>query len=345
MEQFGRKFVLTVAALLLLPTIATGQKAVQQISAEAVRLKGVVSLLNLPEKEAAAHLEQIAKLEEAIQKGRFYLGLFLLQRIEETLLTDQYRFTKSEIEKQGQEAFEREWQHLGKEVAASNTPRPLPTSPQLPTAIKAIAERSQTQIQPYYQSGWLYGLNTTIGNGLYYLGLTKANYDFAAFCQSLRFNNPKTALRLRSLEPELNKLEAEILQAYKQADVAKQQASYNRINSTLKMASELNKEKRFSGALLQYLQVSLLFWTISEPPVEAQPLDRLKKQVEAMRAQLSSGKADHSIGLLFLEMAQSRIETTESQSDHEARMEAHRSAAIILNRVLPRYLNITEKKQ
>lgn len=325
--------------LLLLPGIAAGQKAVTQVSVETARLKAIVPSLKLPEKDEAAYLEQVAKVEEAFHQSRNYLGLMLLQRVEAGLLTDQYRLSKSELEKQGTEAFEREWQRLGVELTASKNQRSVPSSPSLPVAVQAILDRSQTQVQPYYQSGRLYGLNTTIDSGLYYLGLATAHYDFAVFCQGLRFSRQPIPLRLRSLEPELSKLEAEILQAYKQSDVGKQQSAYNQVNASLKMALELNQEKRFGGALLQYLEVSRQFLTIRQPLVEVQPIDQLKKRSEAMRTRFSASKTDHSIGLLYVETAQAQIEAAERQAEEAAQ----RTATIILTHILPRYLTITEK--
>src|SRR5436853_340441 len=94
----------------------------------------------------------------------------------------------------------------------------LKLSPDTASAFSAFIEQQRIRVQPFYQSGKLYGQNTTIGNAVYYLGLSESITDFAIFCQQLRFPDLKPAPKLRSLDAELSQLESETLKVYEQPD-------------------------------------------------------------------------------------------------------------------------------
>lgn len=315
-----------------------GSGAVRQILTEASRMNRLLPVLEFPAEEAAVYTKQIAQIERAAQDGRLLLSLQLLEQVEPFLVAVEYQKSKrAEVERGGMEAFEREWLRLGEGLKVEQRSFAVKSSQRLPVAVRAIIEHCLTQVRPHYQAGRLYGQNTTINAGLFYLGTALAQLQFAAFCRELRFPVSGAAISLRSLAPELDKLEKEVLQAYRNADATTQQATFNRINSALKIAQDLQQERRFGGALLQSLEVRRMLAMIhtgSEPtPLQ----EALKTQAESWRARLLAEKADHSIAHLYWETARALLDAPEADARDLRR------ASAILNWVIPAYFDYLGK--
>lgn len=323
--------LITLGAMAQSPSARPGDQTGASITAEAVRLKGVLPSLKLSAEEQETFTGQFNRIERAAQAGHVFLSLFLLQQPATALPAFEYQKAKAEVEKGGLEALEQEWRRLGGELAEKGRRLTAAPAPQTPLAVKAIIERSLTQVQPNYQSGRLYGQQTKVEYGLFYLGRAKAQLEFALFCRSLDVKATGVAPLLRSLAPELEELEREVLQSYRRLGAADQQNTFIRINSSLKVAQDMEREKRFSGALLQYLEVCRALDAAVSPPAESLSADSLKSQIESFRAQLSGGKADHSIGWLYWQMAQAAMEPGAGGANDQ------KQAAVILRQALPRY--------
>ena len=299
------------------------------IAAEVVRLKGILASLKLPAADNEFYSGQFSRIERAAQSGHVFLSLFLLHQPEATLPAFEYQKARADVEKVGLEALEQEWRRLGGELGDKERRLTAAPARRLPIAAQGVIERSLTQVQPHYQSGRLYGQQTTVADGLFYLGRAKAQLDFALFCHGLDLAAPGAAPRLRSLAPELEELESEVLQAYRRHGAADQQNTFIRINASLKMAQDLERERRFSGALLQYLEVCRALEAAGSVSSESLAPDTLKSQSEAFRARLTAGRTDNSVGWLYWQMAQAAIESGDANDQKQA--------AVILNHVAPRY--------
>ena len=335
MEQSARIMVVILSLLIFSCGASDVQDAGKQITAATASLEKMLLALNISGDEGAQRATEIREARSNIAAGYLYLSLYILQPCWVELTTRNYVAGKTEIEKKGQAAFEEEWRRLGVELDEKEKSLKQGAQGRRPAALLALAESSQIQVRPYYQSGHLYGLNTTIGNGLYFLGLAPANADFALFCQQLRFAQTKPPLKLRSLEAELAGLEADTLQSYRSPEASSRQPQYNRLNSNLKMAGELNRAAMYAGALHKYLESSLYLALINRLEVRPEELIRLNAQSEAFGRQLKSDNADHSIGLLYWEMAQSALNQAEAGQPDE---HALKRAAVIIDRVIPAYL-------
>jgi hypothetical protein len=134
---------------------------------------------------------------------------------------------------------------------------------------------------------------------------------------------------LRSLAPELEELEREVMQSYRRLGAADQDNTFVRINASLKVAQDLERERRFSAALLQYLEVFRALEALNSMPAESLTPDALKSLGESFRTQLSGGKTDHSGGWLYWQMAQAALESGDAND--------LKQAAVILHHVAPRY--------
>jgi hypothetical protein len=197
--------------------------------------------------------------------------------------------------------------------------------------------------RPYYQSGKLFALNSNMAEGIYYLGRAPANLDFAIICRGLNLSRPKKAAEVfRSPQRELTQLETMALRTYKTADVNTQQAQFNRLNANLKIAGELNRASMFEGALLKYLESKLYFGLIITT-AEKEDLQHLREKTKELEKQLISDKVDHSIGLLFWQLADRSLNRDDNTEPTAAQV---KRAVVILNQVMPAYFDyLKENKQ
>ncbi len=323
--------VILTAMLCLLPGKSLAQQ--KEISSGITRLRQALASTKLGDQEKAAFTAQIKRAEDALNSGHLYLALHRLQNTWARLGAHAFMESKAEIAGKGNDAFEIEWRRLGKGLAASE--KQLAAAPPALAITKSLVQSSRLQSRPYYQSGRLFGLNTTPDQGFYYVGIARASLDFALFCSHLPFSKPSRALRLGPLTRELEELEKETLKAYEQS-VADDQPRYNNLNSTLKLAGELDRERWQEGALLKYLEARLSLGMLTAKTPDAGHLSALEAGIKTARAELDAANRDHSIGLMFLEMARTAISPT-----GEADANGLKQAAVILEQVLPRYLKAT----
>jgi hypothetical protein len=266
-------------------------------------------------------------IDKAVAAGSLLQAMYVLQRLQIELKTQEYVASKSIVKKQTLAGFEAEWRRLGRELAAKQKSPTLRMNARLPAALRALAEASLTQVQPYYQAGLLYGRNTTVADGLDYLGLALANLDFALFCHQLRFEAPKQPPKLLPIHTALESLEVAAIKAFQDPSNAEKQRRFIEINSTLKMARELNAERRYEGSLKTYLDALLNFGLVNAAVPDSETTARLRKRAEELRTRLIAAATDQSIGLIYLELALA--------AKSEAEM---RRAAVIVEQVLPGYL-------
>ena len=332
--------VTQVSLLLTLAGKVGGQtvQAGEQISNEVKRLEQRLPLLALPENEAKAYQNGLQRVSVMLHSGRVFLSLYYLQSVHLAVGTYEYHRSKAEVIKQGKGGFEAEWKILGGQLA-SREKAYAPESGQTPAAVMALAEASLTQVHPYYQSGHLYGLNRSVDEGVYYLGRSSAFLDFALFCRQLHFKKPRAPLRLNSLESELQAKEDETLAAYKQSE-DKDLRQFITTNVSLKSAADLNHEQRYFGALLKYLDACLALKLLKAKAPSLAQVDVLKGQLAAFGKQLSSGDIDHSIGLMYWEMAQRALKPS---ADDEIGEPELKRAVVVLDEVLPRYFKAVSK--
>lgn len=320
-----------VCLLVCLPTVLDAQNPEKQISEAATRFERLISSKYSPTGAASGEcVNDISVAKSTLKSGYLYLSLYRLRPCLLERDTQRYLQAKAGIEKGGLDAFEAEWRRLGSELDEREKLLDGSQTQRSVALIQALVESSKIQIRPYYRSGRLYGLNTTIPDGLYYLGLAPANLDFALLCQQLQIVRTKPSIKLRPLNPELAQIETETLESYKRGGAGKLQPGYNLVNSTLKLASELNAQAMYAGALQTYLEASLDLGLIAAPEVTANEVSQLRVRNQSLERRLKDTAADHSIGILYWEMAQSALDQAANEVDLKR-------AAVIIQDVLPRY--------
>lgn len=331
----GRACAAALLTLVCLPAAARAQEASEQLLGAVAQLEKTLATLKLPEDETRQRAGELRDVGEQARAGRLRLALYRLQSLWTLTAARAYLGAKAGV--QSREAFEAEWKRLGAEM--DERERRLTALPAGDSALlaRALAEAARGQARPYYQSGRLYGLNTTVPDGLFYLGLAPAHLDFAVFSRALRLGPAGALPRTRPLDAELARAEAETLEAYRRAEAEagqanQQQQLFNGVNSTLKLAGELNRAGLHAGALHKYLDALLLLGrAVSATPTPGEAA-RLRARAAESERRLTDPKADHSLGLLYLESAQAALA---GQPDAEAL----KRAAVVFDRVLPAYFN------
>ena len=329
-QTIGKSFLLCVL-FFQSATFCQAETAGDQVKGHTGRLRQLLAKLNLSVDEAAGFRRELDLIDTLVSSGNLFQGIDYLQHTSVELNTYEYVRSKARVALEGINAFENEWKRVGHELDSKQKEILENGNPNLPAAVTALIECSLTQVQPYYKSGLLYGRNTTIDAGLYYVGLAPSNLDFALFCQRLKFPNPNPSTKLRSIEPELEALAVAVTKAFQSSVKPNNERAFIEINSKLKMARELNAERRYAGALKTYLDALLYFGSINGSVPEL-TVEALKKQTNELRTRLTASPNDETIGLIYIEMVLS------AKSDAEMNR-----GAIIIEQVLPSYLKSQEK--
>jgi hypothetical protein len=321
-------FRLAAAALVLLAHVVPCSAQQEQIAQAVARVRRTASGAGLGERAAVLET-RLADVEAEARAGR---PLFALVRLGGPWTeADAFAYAnRTAAATATREAFEREWQRVGGEIAARERRLDARDARTSPAAVRALAQALRYQSGPFYESARLYGLNTTFKDGLLYAGLASANVDFAAFCRELPFPASKPAPRIPPLEAEVSRLEALVVRGYQAAE-DKDRRRYLELNSSLKLAGELDRKGWREGALYKVLGAVRDLGLLAARPDAAPDAGALRERSRRMAARLAGDPADHTIAQLFLEMADSAL---------AAETPRVADAAVVLDEVLPRYFEL-----
>ena len=139
--------------------------------------------------------------------------------------------------------FRREW-------AAAGEPGSPTEATGLPLAVAALATSSEAVAPATYRASLPYAEDAGLRAGLYYLAEARAARDFGAFCRTLKFDSAGPRPVLRSIEPELDRFERDVVKAYDTADMNARRG-FIVINVATKIARERNTSGDYPAALLQ----------------------------------------------------------------------------------------------
>lgn len=327
------KSIACACLVLCVGLVARGQGG--GVAGEAARGRETLAGLKMSEAETKPLADAFAEAEEAARRGYVHYALYRLLRARTQVGAFGYRLRRMDVAKQGTEAFEAEWRRVGAELDEKE--RRLASAARgrrEAIAAAALVETLLTEVRPQYEAGRLYGLNTTLDNGLYYFGSAAANLDYALFLRGLELPSEGAAPRSRPLDAQLKRLEAETLAAYRKPGAAAQQQRFNAVNSTLKTAWDLNRERRYAGALLKYLDAARVLGQLAADSADAPAPAALKEKIAAARARLDAKRADHSVALIFWEMARLAVDHAEAGAGDPLEM---KRAGVVVEAVLPRY--------
>jgi len=329
--------ILAVILLLLLPTSLTcqAQNAAKQLLTATNDLDRQLSAIKPNDELNQQCSNDIASARSGLKLGYLYLALYKIRSCQQELSTLSYVTSKFDAAKKSPEAFEEEWQRLGAEFNEKEHKNTNANSGQLPAVVVALADAAQLQAKLDYQTAHSLAARGNVSGGFYSLGRASANLNFASFCRKLGFPPPKSTVSFRSVATELNKLGTAALRTYKSADFSKQQDQSNRLKDSITLAGELNAASKFEGALFEYLESELYFGLILTT-AEREDLQHLQERSRELGKLLTTRKKDHSIGLLFSQMAEMALNSTDSGEPTPTQI---KTAVVILNNVVPSYLD------
>jgi hypothetical protein len=279
-------------------------------------------------KEGSAPI--LDKAAEALRDGRRLLALQRLAAVRMNLAAADYRDRQGAERVKDLAAFEAEWTRLGDVLRSDLTPpSPGALARVQPAAIRAAGEAVLLEVREYYEASLEYGRNTMPDAGFFYLGAAQAQKDFAAFCRTLTDAATRHAPSLRSLRPEIDALQSDLLATYRPPVSIDRHREFITASSTLKEARELDAAGLRYGALLRYLEAALRTDPL-RPDRPAPAEATLAAQIGEFETRLAAGNVDHSIGRMLLEAAQANFPGVAKDANPGI------SAAIVTD-VLPRY--------
>jgi hypothetical protein len=328
--------VIILAGISALP--AFGQDAAKQIQLEAERLQQSlkqkpISSPDLPKIDVLIGDSLQAALA-AQSSGRLYLSLEQLNQVLDLLQGARTLVGKAEVVKSGLPAYEAEWDKASLRLNALDGKSRERDWDDLPAAIQALSETAQARTLPLLEGGRGFAVSTQPKDGLFYLGQAEGEAEFAAFCASLRLPRKGEPYPLRSFLSELTRLQQKTNAAFQPPRSIELHSRFIALNSTLKLAQELDASKFYAAALYQYLEAVRHYGMLDAAPLDASQKSALKRALAPTRKKLKASSSDDSIAQLFLERAESQIGPAYGSAPSA---DDWRSAKVILDQVLPAY--------
>ncbi|MGH9443110.1 MAG: hypothetical protein ACRD16_12640 [Thermoanaerobaculia bacterium] len=320
------------AACALATLAASGPKPAGPGDPLALEIDRCSALLKSGDSGGSAPL--IAEAGRALREGRRLLALQRLASARSYLAALRYVSSVPASKQKEMRGLESEWTRMGGVLRdALGAPDPRALSGVSNAAARAFGEAALSQVRVYYDSSLEYGRSTLPEQGFFYLGLAEAQREFVAFCRTLPSSREK-APPVRGLEPELDSLEAALLEAYRPPASIDRHGEFIGASSILKEARELDAAGYRYGALLRYLQAALRV-SLLRQPAPATAREGLAERLGELDRRLSASGDDESLGRLFLESAQAELAEASPGA-------ATPAAAAIAGDVLPRYFAALE---
>jgi len=271
---------------------------------------------------------------EALDSGKLYLSLEKLLQAEDLLQGARVIEEKSQAVNSGFPAFEAEWEKASKNLAALDQEARQRNWSRSPVALQALSESAQGKSIPLLEGSRGFATSTKPRDGLFYMGQAQGNAAFAKFSSTISLRRSPASFPLRSYLPELRRLQEKTNAAFKPPRSVELHSRFIALNSTLKLAGELDAQKFHAGALYQYLEATRHFGMLDAPPLEATQQTTLKANLAAARKKLAASRQDDSLAQLLLERAESQIAHADGSAPTA---DEWRSARVILDQVLPAY--------
>jgi hypothetical protein len=274
---------------------------------------------------------RLESAQDALRHGRRELALARLAEVRVDIAAVAYLRGLSSDQVRTTAAFEAEWTRMAGPLRDDlGTPSPGALSGVRPAVARAMGEAALPQVREYYQASLGYGRSTLPQDGYSYLGTAQALQQLVAFCRTVSAGFPdRRQPELRVLDAEIDGLSSEVLAAYRPPAAIAKHGNFIGVGSLLKEARELNAAGLRYGALLRYLQAALVMQPL-RPAAPVPDTRILAARLRELDARLAAGGLDHSIGRLYLEMAQAHLAGGAPGASAA-------TAAAILDDVLPRY--------
>lgn len=201
--------------------------------------------------------------------------------------------------------LEREWK-----VSAAALDAPASYAQLTPALVRAEAEATRPQARAYHEGSLEYGRNTDPASGHFYLGAARGQLEFAEQCRAFAEPSTRRSPAIRSIKPELDALQHELMSAYLPPRSVERHGEFIGASSALKEARALDASGASYGALLRYLTALARSAPLLDTTRALADSAALAHAIDGFQQRLADPAVDHSIGQLFLELAQSEVAAT-----------------------------------
>src|SRR5262245_23005225 len=330
-------FVLPLAALAAAPDSSDAPDAATRIRREIDRLgQSLKDRPILGEDQAelvGAATVALQRSAQALDAHRLYLALENLGQASDFIAGARVAAEQAETVASGRPAFESLWEETSRELAA-NQPGHGGNWSQTRAAVRALSEVAACRVQPLLEGARGFAVATQPSDGLLYLGQARGESEFAAFCASLEFPRERTPFPLRSMLPELMRLQEKAQAAFKPPRSIDLHSRFIALNSSLKLGLELDAMQAYAGSTYEYLEAIRHLGMLDAPPLDTEGQSKVTKDLAAARARLEASKRDESLAGIFLERAASQVAHADGSAPSP---DEWRSARVILDQVLPAF--------
>ncbi len=342
MKAFSKPFLPLVLLVLSAPLVSTAagpSDATAQVQAEIESLQQLVKNNPFADPDfpdvGKMLTEGLQSASSALKAGRLYLSLEELGRQSDLLYgVRAVTANKAEVVKGGMPAFDDTWNKASLQLTKLEQQAKADDWSNKPLVLRALAEAAQARTIPLMEGSRGFATATGPKDGLFYLGQAQGEAEFAQFCASLNLSRKGAPIPLRSFLPELQTLQDKTNAAFQPPLSIDQHPRFIALNSTIKLADELDASRSYAGALYIYLEAVRHYGMLTEPPVGAAQQAKLKDALAGLRQKLEGSPQDDSIAQAFVQRAEAYL----SHADGSApSADEFRSARIILEQVIPAY--------
>jgi hypothetical protein len=310
MLRHAQRVCLTLAVLTSSLLASTPRKkenaATVKITAELQRLQKLASEQKSGEAEwkdlEPAVKRVLTRADEGLRTGRIYAAIDDLAKARTYL--EAYVTTKVSAEASAMPAFEDAWKRTSVELVALDRAAQKRMWNGKPIVQQALSESAQGQTLTMVEASRAYATVTDTHAGYYYIGEAKTDAAIATFVYTLPLPMAGTRFGVRSWLPELQALQEKVNAEFVPPKSIDHHTDFIRLNSTIKLASELDSAKLYAGALYQYLSAVQQFASMDAGELDQAKQSALKNQLEQWKMRLQQSKRDNSLAELFVERAE-----------------------------------------
>jgi hypothetical protein len=323
--------ILRTLAAVFLASSLYAQTPAEQIRHEVSRLQKQATAA--PDSDTKTSLlKTVKRAEMANSRNQDFLALEELATahlLAQVLKDEQLQLDKAT----GMPKFEAEFKRAQPELAAADRRARARTWRDVPAAIRAIAEISQAKTLVLMEATRPYAMADGPQSGMLYIGQARATVQTSDFAASLHAASRRVP-KLRSVLPELHALQTRVNATFNPPRSIERHSDYIRLNSTLKMAFELDAARLYAGAIYRYLEATRQFELMDAPAPNDARKAAFARTVAAFTQRIRDANRDDSLALLFLQKAQAFAAGREGDSPSP---DDWKNAFVIVEKVLPAY--------
>jgi hypothetical protein len=341
MPSMKRRLILQIVAICLLAIAAVAQEAAPnaKVKVKIDQLRQFAAAQSPDDenwKDLKPGVERYLMLaDEALKVGRLYFAIEELGKANEYAAA--YQFTKQDAATLTMSGFEAQWKKSSVQLASLDQEAKQRKWAGVPVAVRALAESAQGQGPTLVEASRAYATVTSADAGYFYLGQATADEEFARFVHGLNVKSKNAGFVPRSIVPEIQKLQDKINAAFVPPRSIEKHRNFIQLNSTLKLAGELDAAQLYAGALYQYMQAVIQFELLDAKDVDAAQQTWLREQLAAARKKVEASRTDDSLAQMFVERAETLIA---NKGGKEASAEEWKNATVVVGAVLPAYYEV-----